>query len=97
MYVTYVIIAALSNRAGHYIFLLWFLLLSIFFFFSSPILSRRRLDIYHTSTWCVLSAILRCRSEMCCIRLAENAGRKSRQNFGICAPSHNFVKPYLRN
>jgi len=38
--------------AGHYIFVLWFLLLvysSIFFFFSSPILSRRRLDVYHTS------------------------------------------------
>jgi len=35
------------NRAGHYIFVLWFLFLSIiFFFFSSPILSRRRLDVY---------------------------------------------------
>jgi len=33
-----------SNRAGHYIMLMWFLL------FSSPILSGRRLDVYHTST-----------------------------------------------
>jgi len=45
--------AATWNRAGHYIFILWFLL-SIFyllsFFFSSLILSRRRLDVYHTST-----------------------------------------------
>jgi len=41
------IMAALWNRAGHYIFVLWFLLpLS----FSSPILSRRTLDVYHTST-----------------------------------------------
>jgi len=44
--------AALWNRAGHYIFMLWFL--SIFFylsiFFSSPNLSGRRLDVYHTST-----------------------------------------------
>ena len=32
---------------GHYIFALWFLLS---FFFSSPNLSDRRLDVYHTST-----------------------------------------------
>jgi len=38
--------AALWNRAGHYIFVMWFLLLSSFFLsfflFSSPILSGRR-------------------------------------------------------
>ena len=43
---------ALRNRADHYIFALWFLsfffLLS--FFLSSPNLSRRRLDVCHTST-----------------------------------------------
>ena len=45
------IMVALWNRADHYIFVLWFLLLSFsFFFFSSPNLSRRRLDVYHTST-----------------------------------------------
>jgi len=43
-----VIMVALWNRADHYIFVLWFL--SFFFFFSSPNLSRRRLDVYHTST-----------------------------------------------
>jgi len=42
------IMAALWNTAGHYIFMLWFL--SVFFFFSSPNLSGRRLDVYHTST-----------------------------------------------
>jgi len=36
----------LCNRADHYIFIL-FLLSS---FFSSPYLSGRRLDVYHTST-----------------------------------------------
>jgi len=44
------IMAALWNRAGHYIFALWFLsffLLSSFF--SSPNLSGRGLDVYHTS------------------------------------------------
>ena len=40
---------ALCNRAGHYIFTLGFLL-SSFFFSSSPNISRRRLDVYHTST-----------------------------------------------
>ena len=39
-----VIMAALCNR-GHYIFVLWFLP-----FISSPNLSRRRVDVYHTST-----------------------------------------------
>jgi len=43
-----IIMFALCNRADHYIFPLWFL--SIFFLFSSPNLSGRRLDIYHTST-----------------------------------------------
>ena len=41
------IMVALCNRADHYIFALWFVS-SIFF--SSPNLSGRRLDIYHTST-----------------------------------------------
>ena len=39
---------SLWNRARHYIFALWFLF--IFFFFSSPSLSGRRLDVYHTAT-----------------------------------------------
>jgi len=43
-----IIMAALCNRAGHYIFALWFLLSS---FFSWPNLSRHRLDVYHTSTY----------------------------------------------
>ena len=51
--------AALCNRAGHYIFALQFLLSSSSFFFflllssfffSSPNLSRRRLDVYDTCT-----------------------------------------------
>jgi len=41
---------ALWNRADHYIFALWLLLLSFFLFFPSPNLSRRRLDVCHTST-----------------------------------------------
>ena len=45
------ITVALCNRADHYIFMLWFVLL---LFFSSPNLSSRRLDVYHTSAHGVL-------------------------------------------
>jgi len=44
-----VIMVTLCNRADYYIFALWFLS-SFFLFFSSPNLSGRRLDVYHTST-----------------------------------------------
>ena len=59
---------------------------SFFLLFSSPILSGRRVD-----------ANLECRSEMCRMRFAENAGRKIRQKFAICAPSHKFVGLYRHN
>jgi len=42
------IMVALWNRADHYIFMLWFL--SSIYLFSSPDLSGRALDVYHTST-----------------------------------------------
>jgi len=67
--------AAVHSRCGHYIFALWFFLS----LFSWPNLSRRRLDVYHTSTHgvaCGLSANLGCKSETCCTRFAENTGRK---------------------
>jgi len=59
-------------------------------FSPSPNLSRRRLDVCHTSTrtWCGLSANFRCRSETCCTRLAENTGHKivaKNRHLGIIA------------
>jgi len=46
-----IIMVALCNRADHYIFMLWFaVLLLLLSFFSLPNLSRRRLDVCHTST-----------------------------------------------
>ena len=46
---TTLVMAALWNRAGHYIFALLFP--SFFFYlFSSPNLTGQRLDVYHTST-----------------------------------------------
>jgi len=55
------------------------------------------LPYFHT--WCGLSANLRCRTETCCTRLAENTGtgRKNRQKFAIWASSPKFVGLYLRN
>ena len=70
---------------------------SINLLFSSPNLSGRRLDVYHTSIHGVTSANLRCRSEACCTRLAENTGRKNEAKIAICAPSHKFVGLNLRN
>ena len=70
------VMATLCNRAGHYIFVLWFLLLlSIFlFFFSSPNLSSRIACLPCFYTRCGPSANLECRSKMCRTRLAGNAG-----------------------
>ena len=69
------------------IFLPWFLL-SIFFLAYSEPSQIACLPYFNTYTWCGLSANLGCRSEMCCMRLAENTDY---------APSHNFVGLYLRN
>ena len=86
--------AALWNRAGHYIFALWFLS-SIFF--SSPNLSGRRLDVYHTSTqtafytWCGPSVNLECRSEMCCVWLAGNAGPKKSPSGYHCTTLPGYI------
>jgi len=53
-----IIMAALHSRWGHYIFALWFLSIYLFFL-SSPNLSRRRLDVYHTSAHGVALVVMR--------------------------------------
>jgi len=53
IFLNQLIMATLRSRCGHYVLPLWvlsFFFLSSFFFFSSPNLSHRRLDVYHTST-----------------------------------------------
>ena len=74
----FLIMATLWNRAGHYIFMLWFLSSIYLSFFSSPDLSDRTLEgwLPYFDTWCGPSANLECRSETCCVQLAENAGPK---------------------
>ena len=81
-----------------YIFMLWFVLS---FFFSSPNLGRRRLDVCHTSTHGGgLSANLRCRSETCWTRLAENTGRKKvakNRHLGTIAQLCRTISSQLRH
>ena len=48
-------------------------------------------------TWRGLSANLECRFEMCCTRLAANAGSKKVAKTRHWATSHNFVGLYLCN
>jgi len=88
--------AALCNRAGHYIFALWFLLLS--FFISLPNLSGRRLNVYHTSTQGVaLVRIYNAGLKRAARSSMEMQDPKNRLKIAIWAPSHNFVGLYLRN
>jgi len=74
-----------------------------FFFFSSPNLSRRRLDVCHTShfhTWCGLSVNLECMSETSCTRLAENTGRKNdakNRHLGTIAQLCRAISSQLRH
>jgi len=62
---------------GRPIFIMWFLSFfrSFFLLFFLDNLSRRRLDVCHTSTHGVAQD-LECRTEMYCTRLAGNAGCK---------------------
>jgi len=100
------------SRCEHYIFVLWlsspygigqtiiFLPCRLFFllFLSSPNLSRRRLDVCHTSTHDV--ANLQCRSEMCCTRLAGNAGPKKSpkiRHLGTIAQLCQAISSQLRH
>jgi len=71
---------------------------SFFLLFSSPNLSRRRLDVYHTSAHGV--ALVRI-SDVGLKRAASGSLEIQDANkspkIAIWAPSHNFVGLYLRN
>jgi len=68
--------AALCNRAGHYIFALWFLSIFYLSFFSFPRLISAAAGWMSAILWHMVwpSGNLECRSERCCTRLAANAG-----------------------
>jgi len=85
--------AALRSRCGHYIFILF-----LSFFFSSPNLSSRRLNVYHTSTHDVVIMRIYNAGLKCAARGSlEMQDPKNRQKLAIWAPSHNFVGLYLCN
>jgi len=91
-----IIMAALRGRCGHCFFALWFLFIFIFFL-SSPNLSGRRLDVYHTST---RGVALQCEFRMQVWNVLHAARWKCRtqkksSKIAIWAPSHNFVGLYL--
>jgi len=72
-----------------------FFLLSIFF----PCLISAAADWYF-HTWCGLSANLRRRSETCCMRLAENTGRKKvakNRHLGTIAQLCRAISSQLRH
>ena len=103
---SWLFMAALRRRCGHYIFVLFlssvFFLLSFFFLFPSPNLSGRILDVYHTSTqsWCGHSANLECRCEMYCTQLAGNAGPKKSpkiRHLGTIAQLCRAISSQLRH
>jgi len=74
-----------SHRAGHYIFVPWFLFFLLLLLFSSPIsaVADWMSTIPLHMVWqLVRKANLECRSEMCCTRLAGNAGTKKSPKIG---------------
>ena len=71
---------------------------SFFFVFSSPNLSRRRLDVYHTSAHDVgLSANFECMSEMCCMRLADNTRHKTSPSAHQSTTMSNYWYTFATN
>jgi len=66
-------------------------------FFSSPNLSRRRLDVFHTST----DDVALVRTYSAGLKRAARGSLKIQNakssKIAIWAPSHNFVGLYLRN
>jgi len=89
------IMATLCNKAGHYIFALWFFLLlysSSFFLFFLCLTSAVR-DWMST----ILLHMVECRSESCCTQLAENAGPKKDRHLGTIAQLCRAVSSQLRH
>jgi len=92
---SYVSVAALWTRAYHYIFALCFL--SSFFFFSSPNLSCRRLDVYHTSTHGVALARIKNASLKCAARGSLEMQDPKIRHLGIIAQLWRPVSSQIRH
>jgi len=90
------IMVALWNRAGHYIFALWFLSSSSFFF-SSPNLSGRRLDVCHTSTRGVALVWIQNAGLKCAARSSLEMYDPKNRNVGTIAHLCQAVSSQLRH
>jgi len=91
------IMAALWNRAGHYIFMLWFL--SIFFPRLISAVGDWMSTILRHMVW-PYSANLECRSETCCTRLAEKYRRQKvakNRHLGTIAQLCRAISSQLRH
>ena len=95
---------ALWNRAGHYIFALWFLLsiyLSIFSFFPrliSAVADWMSAILAHVvSHWCGLSANLRCRSETCSLNIQDAKKSPKIRRLGTIAQLCRDISSQLRH
>ena len=77
-----IFMATLWNRAGHYIFMLWFLSSICLLFFLAWSQWPHIGCLPYFDTWCGRSANLECRCETCCAQLAENAGTKKSPKIG---------------
>jgi len=68
------------------------------FFFPSPVLSGRRLDVYHTFTHDVALVPIENACQKCVAHgLLKIQDTKITQKIAICAPPQNFVGVHLRN
>jgi len=88
--------AALRSRCGRYIFALWFLLSSFFFLKKFPRLISTVADWMSTILPHMVWPLCEFRIRILGLKRAAR-GSPNRQKFAICATSHNFVGPYLRN
>jgi len=88
---------ALWNRADHYIFALWFLL--SFFLLSFPRLISAVAEgmsaILPHVVW--LSANFRSGLKRAAHGSLQIQDAKKSPKIAMCAPSHNFIGPHLRN
>ena len=92
-----VIMVALCNRADHYIFALLFLSSIYLLFFSSPNLSGRRLNVYHTSTHGVALVRIENAGLKCAVRGSLTVQDAKNRHFGTIAQLCRAVSSQVRH
>ena len=92
---------ALCDRAGNYIFIMWFLFFFLLSFFFLAYSQRSHIGcLPYFYTWRDPCANLECRFEMCCMHLAGNTGpkiAKKIRHLGIIAQFCQAISSQLRH